>query len=166
MSRSLENWETSQKLHLVVCVIVRKLASFFQKMRFHFSKARKKYKKIKKTFFLLKMYKLVPKLWYMFSEDILIFYFSPPKIIFYVFQSNLKKSTGLRWRWRWRWRWKIFHWEMLRKFSGQLPTYIGGPEKNLGTIPNVKFFTADPYFGVVFSTGLRKSAQNSTFLRF
>ena len=33
-------------------------------------------------------------------------------------------------------------------------------------IPNVKFFTADPYFGVVFSTGLRKSAQNSTFLRF
>ena len=55
---------------------------------------------------------------------------------------------------------------MLRKFSGQLPTYIGAPEKNLGTIPNVKFFTADPYFGVVFSTGLRKSAQNSTFLRF
>ena len=40
---------------------------------------------------------------------------------------------------------------MLRKFSGQLPTYIGGPEKNLGTIPNVKFFTADPYFVVVFS---------------
>ena len=39
-------------------------------------------------------------------------------------------------------------------------------EKILGTIPNVKFFTADPYFGVVFSTGLRKSAQNSTFLRF
>ena len=61
---------------------------------------------------------------------------------------------------------KIFHWEMLRKLNGQLPTYIGGPEKNLGTIPNVKFFTADPYFGVVFSTGLRKSAQNSTFLRF
>ena len=54
----------------------------------------------------------------------------------------------------------------LRKFSGQLPTYIGGPEKNLGTIPNVKFFTADPYFGVVFSTGLQKGAQNSTFLRF
>ena len=80
------------------------------------------------------MNKLVPKLWYMFSEDILNFYFSPPKIIFYVFQSNLKKSTGLRWRWRWRWRWKIFHWEMLRKFSGQLPTYIGGHEKNLGTI--------------------------------
>ena len=61
---------------------------------------------------------------------------------------------------------KNFHWEMLRKSNGQLPTYIGGPEKNLGTIPNVKFFTADPYFGVVFSTGLRKSAQNSTFLRF
>ena len=135
-------------------------------MRFHFSKARKKYKKNKKNIFLLKMYKLVPKLWYMFSEDILFFYFSPPKIIFFVFQSNLKKSTGLRWRWRWRWRWKFFHWEMLQKFNGQLPTYIGPPEKNLGTIPNVKFFTADPYFGVVFSTGLRKSAQNSTFLRF
>ena len=135
-------------------------------MRFHFSKNREKYKKIKTYFFLLKMYKLVPKLWYMFSKDNLIFYFSPQKIIFYVFQSNLKKSTGLRWRRRWRWRWKNFHWEMLRKFSGQLPTYIGGPEKNLGTIPNVKFFTADPYFGVVFSTGLRKSAQNSTFLRF
>ena len=55
---------------------------------------------------------------------------------------------------------------MLRKFSGQLPTFIRGPEKNLGTIPNVKFFTADPYFGVVFSTELRKSAQNGTFLRF
>ena len=132
-------------------------------MRFYFSKNRKKYKNI---FFLLKTYKLVPKLWYMFSIDLLIFYFSPPKIIFYVFQSNLKKSTGLRWRWRWRWRWKIFHWEMLRKLNGQLPTYIGGPEKNLRTIPNVKFFTADPYFGVVFSTGLRKSAQNSTFLCF
>ena len=26
----------------------------------------------------------------MFSEDILFFYFSPPKIIFSVFQSNLK----------------------------------------------------------------------------
>ena len=72
----------------------------------------------------------------------------------------------IRWQWRWRWRWKNFHWEMLRKFSGQLPTYIGVPEKILGTIPNVKFFTADPYFGVVFSTGLRKSAQNSTFLCF
>ena len=135
-------------------------------MRFHFSKNREKYQKIKNIFFLLKMYKLVPKLWYMFSKDLLIFYFPPPKIIFYVFQSNLKKSTGLRWRWRWRWRWKIFHLEMLQKFSGQLPTQIGGPEKNLGTIPNVKFFTADPHFGVVFSTGLRKGAQNSTFLRF
>ena len=50
--------------------------------------------------------------------------------------------------------------------NGQLPTYIGGREKNLGTIPNVKFFTADPYIGVVFSTGLRKGAQNNTFLRF
>ena len=140
--------------------------NFFRKWGFIFQKLVKNTKKIKKTFFLLKMYKLVPKLWYMFSEDILFFYFSPPKIIFSVFQSNLKKSTGLRWRWRWRWRWKIFHWEMLRKFSGQLPTYIGGPEKNLGTIPNVKFFTADPYFGVVFSTGLQKGAQNSTFLRF
>ena len=140
--------------------------NFFRKWGFIFQKLVKNTKKIKKTFFLLKMYKLVPKLWYMFSEDILFFYFSPPKIIFSVFQSNLKKSTGLRWRWRWRWRWKIFHWEMLRKFSGQLPTYIGGPEKNLGTIPNVKFFTADPYFGVVFSTGLQKGAQNSTFLCF
>ena len=140
--------------------------NFFRKWGFNFQKSVKNTKQIKKYFFLLKMYKLVPKLWYMFSKDLLIFYFSPPKMIFYVFQSNLKKSTGLRWRWRWRWRWKIFHWEMLRKFSGQLPTYIGGPEKNLGTIPNVKFFTADPYFGVVFSTGLRKSAQNSTFLRF
>ena len=112
-------------------------------MRFHFSKNREKYKKIKKYIFSLK------NVWYMFSEDILIFDFSPPKITFSVFQSNLKKSTGLRWRW------KIFHWEMLRKSNGQLPTYIGGPEKNLGTIPNVKFFTADPYFGVVFSTGLK-----------
>ena len=135
-------------------------------MRFYFSTNRKKYKNIKKIFFLLKRYTLVPKLSYMFSENNSIFYFSPQKIIFYVFQPNLKKPTGLRWRWRWRWRWKIFHWEMLQKFNGQLPTYIGGPEKNLGTIPNVKFFTTDPYFGVVFSTGLRKSAQNSTFLRF
>ena len=69
-------------------------------------------------------------------------------------------------------QWKLeaesrnFHWEMLRKLNGLVPTYIGGPEKNLGTIPNVKFFMADPYFGVVFSTGLQKGAQNSTFLCF
>ena len=140
--------------------------NFFRKWGFIFQKIVKNTKWMKKIFFLLKMYKLVPKLWYVFFEDILIFHFSLQKNIFYNFQSNLKKSTGLRWQWRWRWRWKIFHWEMLRKFSGQLPTYIGVPEKNLGTILNVKFFTADPYFGVVFSTGLWKSAQNSTFLHF
>ena len=128
--------------------------NFFRKWGFIFQKSWKIPKNKKKYFFLLKMYKLVPKLWYMFSTDILIFYFSPQKIIFlFFFQSNLKKSTGLRWRWRWRWRWKIFHREMLRKFSGQLPTYIGGHKFFFGTIPNVKFFTADPYFGVVFSTG-------------
>ena len=135
-------------------------------MRFHFSKNRKKYKNKKNIFFLLKNYPWVHKLSYMFSKKNSIYNFSAPKITFSVFQPNLKKPTGLRWRWRWRWRWKFFHWEMLQKFNGQLPTYIGPPEKNLGTIPNVKFFTADPYFGVVFSTGLRKSAQNSTFLRF
>ena len=135
-------------------------------MRFHFSKNYKEYKKIEKIFFLLKKYTLVPKLSDIFFEKNSIFYFSPPKIIFSVFQPNLKKPTGLRWQWRWWRRWKNFHWEMLRKFSGQLPTYIWGPEKNLGTIPNVKFFTADPYFEVVFSTGLQKGAQNGTFLSF
>ena len=50
-----------------------------------------------------------------------------------------------------------------------IPGVMGAPEghkKNVGTISNEKFFTADPYFGVVFPTGLRKVARNSTFLRF
>ena len=140
--------------------------NFFRKWGFIFQKIVRNTKKLKKYFFLLKKYTLVPKLSDIFFEKNSIFYFSPPKIIFSVFQPNLKKPTGLRWQWRWWWRWKFFHWEMLRIFSGQLPTYIWGPEKNLGTIPNVKFFTADPYFEVVFSTGLQKGAQNGTFLRF
>ena len=37
------------------------------------------------------MYKLVPKLWYMFSKDTLIFYFSPQKIIFSFF-SQISKN--------------------------------------------------------------------------
>ena len=37
------------------------------------------------------MYKLVPKLWYMFSKDILIFYFSPQKNIFSFF-SQISKN--------------------------------------------------------------------------
>ena len=37
------------------------------------------------------MYKLVPKLWYMFSKDILIIYFSPQKIIFSFF-SQISKN--------------------------------------------------------------------------
>ena len=55
---------------------------------------------------------------------------------------------------------------MLRKLSGQLPTYIGGPEKNLGTIPNVKFFTADPYFGVVFPPDSKKVLKIAHFCVF
>ena len=112
------------------------------------------------------MNKLVPKLWYMFSEDILNFYFSPPKIIFYVFQSNLKKSTGLRWRWRWRWRWKIFHWEMLRKFSGQLPTYIGGHEIFLGQFPMLNFSRRTPTLGWFFPPDSKKVLKIAHFCVF
>ena len=37
------------------------------------------------------MYKLVPKLWYMFSEDILIFYFSPLKNNIFRFSVKSQK---------------------------------------------------------------------------
>ena len=45
---------------------------------------------------------------------------------------------------------------MLRKWNDIVPTY----RKILAQISNVKFFTVDPYFGVVFSTGHPKSAKN------
>ena len=42
------------------------------------------------------MYKLVPKLWYVFFEDILIFYFPPPppqkKNIYFTFFSQILKN--------------------------------------------------------------------------
>ena len=40
------------------------------------------------------------------------------------------------------------------------------PAYYAGLIPNVKFFTADPYFGGMFKVGLPKSAKNSKFWRF
>ena len=135
-------------------------------MRFHFSKNRKNTKKWKKYFFLLKMYTLVPKLWYMFSKKIIFFYFSAPKIIFYVFHSNLKKSSGLRWRWRWRWRWKNFHWEMLRKSNGQLPTYIGGPEKIWGQFPMLNFSRRTPTLGWFFPPDSKKVLKIAHFCVF
>ena len=96
----------------------------------------------------------------MFSKDILIFDFSPQKIIFSFFSQISKNppdsgdgDVGGDGE-------KFF----IGKCYENL--VVNSPKKNLGTIPNVKFFTADPYFGVVFSTGLRKSAQNRTFLSF
>ena len=82
--------------------------NFFRKWGFIFQKIVRNTKKLKKYFFLLKKYTLVPKLSDIFFEKNSIFYFSPPKIIFSVFQPNLKKPTGLRWRWRWRCRWIFF----------------------------------------------------------
>ena len=65
---------------------------------------------------------------------------------------------GLWWRWRWRWRWKIFNGEMLRKWNDIVPTYIEATKK----ISNVKFFTVDPYFGVVFPPDTQKVLKTST----
>jgi len=42
-------------------------------------------------------------------------------------------------------------------------TYIGTPKKIWGKKVNVKFFTVDPYFGVIFFTGLSESGENSTY---
>ena len=38
---------------------------------------------------------------------------------------------------------------MLRKWNDIVPTYVEATKKILGNIPNVKFFTVDPYFGVM-----------------
>ena len=42
-------------------------------------------------------------------------------------------------------------------------TYIGTHKKIGGKEVNVKFFTVDPYFGVIFFTGLSESGENSTY---
>ena len=42
-------------------------------------------------------------------------------------------------------------------------TYIWTPKKIWGKKVNVKFFTVDPYFGVIFFTGLSESGENSTY---
>ena len=34
--------------------------------------------------------------------------------------------------------------------TASVPTYVEATKKNLGNIPDVKFFTADPYFGGMF----------------
>ena len=60
---------------------------------------------------------------------------------------------------------KTFSLENVAKMKRHSPN-IEGYKKKQGQISNVKFFTADLYIKVVFSTGLRKGAQNSTFLRF
>ena len=62
------------------------------------------------------------------------------------------------WRWHWRWRWKLTHWKMLRKSNDIVPTY----RKILAQISNVKFFTVDPYFGVVFPPDTQKVLKTST----
>ena len=41
--------------------------------------------------------------------------------------------------------------------------YIGTPKKIGGKKVNVKFFTVDPYFGVIFFTGVSESGENSTY---
>ena len=45
-------------------------------------------------------------------------------------------------------------------------SYIEVTKKNLGNIPNVKFFTVDPYFGGIFKVERPKEAKNSTFWHF
>ena len=42
-------------------------------------------------------------------------------------------------------------------------TYIGTPKKIGGKKVNVKFFTVDPYFWVMFFAGLSKGGENSTY---
>ena len=42
-------------------------------------------------------------------------------------------------------------------------TYIWTPKKIGGKKVDVKFFTVDPYFGVIFFTGLSESGENSTY---
>ena len=40
---------------------------------------------------------------------------------------------------------------------------LGSQEKFLEPKVNVKFFMVDPYFGVIFFTGLSESGENSTY---
>ena len=42
-------------------------------------------------------------------------------------------------------------------------TYIVKPKKSWSKKTNVKFFTIDPYVGVIFFTGLSESAKNGTY---
>ena len=42
-------------------------------------------------------------------------------------------------------------------------TYIGTPKKIAGKKVNVKFFTVDPYFWVMFFAGISKGGENSTY---
>ena len=51
---------------------------------------------------------------------------------------------------------------MLRKWNDIVPTYLEATKKSLGNIPNVKFFTVDPYFGGIFKVERPKEAKNST----
>ena len=52
---------------------------------------------------------------------------------------------------------------MLRKWNDIVPTYVEVTKKNLGNIPNVKFFTVDPYIGGIFKLERPKEAKISTF---
>ena len=72
-----------------------------------------------------------------------------------------QKGRKLRKRKRWN-----FHGEILRKWNGIVPTDVEAAKKNLDNIPNVKFFTVDPYFGGMFLMGLPESAKNSTYWHF
>ena len=60
-------------------------------MRFNFSKNHKKYKKIKKIFFLSKNYPLVHKLSYMFSKKNNFLFFRPQKL-FFRFSAKSQKT--------------------------------------------------------------------------
>ena len=61
---------------------------------------------------------------------------------------------------------KNFRLEILLKMKWHSPNIYRRPQKNLGQLSSLKFFTVDPYFGGMFKTGFPKSAKFSTFGHF